>query len=62
MKIYFIRKIEEEFVIEVRNSKIDDCNKEVFRGKEAPKWLNKLQEGVNLFHVQYSEKGDCYVL
>lgn len=62
MKIYFIKKSAEEFVIECNDSKLDDCNKEVFRGKEAPKWLDDLEEGVNLFYVEYSEKGDCYVI
>ena len=61
MKIYFIKEVE-EFVVECHDSRSDDCNKEVYRGKEVPNWLNMLQEGVNLFHVEYSEKRDCYVL
>lgn len=63
MKLYyFVREENDAFIVERYDSEDDDCNKEVFRGNELPVWLDDLQEGVNLFYVEYSDKGDCYVL
>lgn len=63
MKIYYWR--EEEFTGDVVVEKW--CSerkyiKEVYRGKTVPKWLNKLQNGVDLFYLRYDDELGDYVI